>query len=125
MEQTAVKPTILIVDDTPDNITLLTSLLGDLYKNKVATNGIKALKIAMTSPPPDLILLDIMMPEMDGYEVCRQLKENPATEHIPVIFLTAKTQEGDETKGFELGAVDYITKPVDQAELMGKIKALG
>lgn len=121
MEQTAVKPTVLIVDDTPDNITLLTSLLGDMYKNKVATNGIKALKIATTSPPPDLILLDIMMPEMDGYEVCRQLKENPITKHVPVIFLTAKTQEGDETKGFELGAVDYITKPIVPPILMARV----
>lgn len=123
MEQTAVKPTILIVDDTPDNITLLTSLLGDQYKNKVATNGVKALKIAMTNPPPDLILLDIMMPEMDGYEVCRQLKLDHVTKDIPVIFLTAKTQEGDETKGFELGAVDYITKPIVPPILMARVHA--
>ncbi len=121
MEQLAIKPTILIVDDTPDNITLLTSLLGDQYRNKVATNGTKALKIAMTSPPPDLILLDIMMPEIDGYEVCRQLKLDPATKDIPVIFLTAKTQEGDETKGFELGAVDYITKPIVPPILMARV----
>lgn len=121
MEQAAVKPTILIVDDTPDNITLLCSLLGDDYKNKVATNGVKALKIAMTGPPPDLILLDIMMPEMDGYEVCRHLKADPLTKDIPVIFLTAKTQEGDETKGFELGAVDYITKPIVPPILMARV----
>ena len=121
VEEVTVKPTILIVDDTPDNITLLTSLLGDQYKNKVATNGVKALKIAMASPPPDLILLDIMMPEMDGYEVCRQLKIDPATKDIPVIFLTAKTQEGDETKGFGLGAVDYITKPIVPPILMARV----
>lgn len=112
MEDAEKKPTILIVDDTPDNITLLCSLLSEKYKNKVATSGPKALKIAQSDPKPDLILLDIMMPGMDGYEVCRQLKADPATEDIPVIFLTAKSQEGDETKGFGLGAVDYITKPI-------------
>ncbi len=121
MEQLSEKPTILVVDDTPDNITLLCSLLGDLYKNKVATNGPKALKIAMSDPNLDLILLDIMMPDMDGYEVCRQLKADPRTKHIPIIFLTAKTQEGDETKGFELGAVDYITKPIIPPILMARV----
>jgi putative two-component system response regulator len=121
VDQPAEKSTILVVDDTPDNITLLCSLLGEQYKNKVATNGVRALKIAKTDPYPDLILLDIMMPEMDGYEVCRQLKADPATEHIPVIFLTAKTQEGDETKGFELGAVDYITKPIIPPILMARV----
>jgi len=115
------KPTILVVDDTPDNITLLCSLLGDTYRNKIATSGEKALKIARAAPHPDLILLDIMMPEMDGYEVCRQLKADPATQHIPVIFLTAKTQEGDETKGFELGAVDYITKPIVPPILLARV----
>ena len=121
VDQAAGKPTILVVDDTPDNITLLCSLLGEQYKNKVATNGVRALKIARTEPYPDLILLDIMMPEMDGYEVCRQLKADPATEHIPIIFLTAKTQEGDETMGFELGAVDYITKPIVPPILMARV----
>lgn len=115
------KPTILIVDDTPDNITLLCSLLGNDYRNKVATNGLKALKIARTAPYPDLILLDIMMPDMDGYEVCRQLKADPETRGIPIIFLTAKTQEGDETMGFELGAVDYITKPIIPPILMARV----
>ncbi|MCL1939966.1 MAG: two-component system response regulator [Desulfovibrionaceae bacterium] len=121
MEEATTKPTILVVDDTPDNITLLCSLLGDLYRNKIATSGEKALKIARAEPHPDLILLDIMMPEMDGYEVCRQLKADPATRDIPVIFLTAKTQEGDETKGFELGAVDYITKPIVPPILMARV----
>lgn len=116
------KPTILIVDDTPDNITLLCALLGDKYRNKVATNGIKALKIASTSPRPDLVLLDIMMPEMDGYEVCSRLKADPDTRDIPVIFLTAKTQEADETKGFELGAVDYITKPISPPILLARVQ---
>lgn len=121
MEARPAKPTILVVDDTPDNITLLCSLLGEEYKNKVATNGQKALKIAMSDPQLDLILLDIMMPDMDGYEVCRQLKADPRTAHIPVIFLTAKTQEGDETMGFELGAVDYITKPIIPPILMARV----
>jgi putative two-component system response regulator len=115
------KPTILVVDDTPDNITLLCSLLGEQYRNKVATNGPRALKIAAADPRPDLILLDIMMPDMDGYEVCRQLKANSATADIPVIFLTARTQEGDEAKGFELGAVDYITKPITPPILMARV----
>ncbi len=116
------KPTILVVDDTPDNIALLCALLGEQYRNKVATNGAKALRIAQTLPHPDLILLDIMMPEMDGYEVCRRLKEDPQTRHIPVIFLTAKNQETDETKGFELGAVDYITKPISPPVLMARVQ---
>lgn len=117
----AEKPTILLVDDTPDNITLLCFLLGQDYRNKIATNGRKAIEIAKTDPQPDLILLDIMMPEMDGYEVCRYLKSNPKTKDIPIIFLTAKTQEGDETKGFELGAVDYITKPITPATLLARV----
>lgn len=121
MAQAMKKPTILVVDDTPDNITLLCSLLGEDYRNKVATNGPKALKITSSDPKPDLILLDIMMPEMDGYEVCRQLKADPNTRDIPIIFLTAKTQEGDETKGFELGAVDYITKPIVPPILMARV----
>lgn len=116
------KQTILVVDDTPDNITLLCGLLGDQYKNKVATNGQKALQIAFAEPHPDLILLDIMMPGMDGYEVCRLLQQNPTTADIPIIFLTAKSQDDDETKGFELGAVDYITKPITPAILMARVQ---
>ncbi|GHV55061.1 two-component system response regulator [Deltaproteobacteria bacterium] len=122
MTAVADKPTLLVVDDTPDNITLLCGLLGDQYKNKVATNGQKALQIAFAEPHPDLILLDIMMPGMDGYEVCRQLQANPVTKSIPVIFLTAKSQDEDETKGFELGAVDYITKPITPAILMARVQ---
>jgi putative two-component system response regulator len=88
----------------------------------VANNGEKALKISQSQTPPDLILLDIMMPVMDGYEVCRQLKANPQTQHIPVIFLTAKTDATDETKGLEIGAIDYITKPINPAILMARVK---
>jgi putative two-component system response regulator len=113
---------ILVVDDTPDNLIMMSELLKDEYKVKVANNGEKALKISQSQTPPDLILLDIMMPVMDGYEVCRQLKANPQTQHISVIFLTAKTDATDETKGLEIGAIDYITKPINPAILMARVK---
>ncbi len=116
------KPTILVVDDTPDNLSLMSGLLKDLYKVKIANNGERAIKVAMTGTPPDIILLDIMMPVMDGYEACRQLKENKATRDIPVIFLTAKVDVEDEMKGFELGAVDYITKPISPPVVMARVK---
>lgn len=116
------KPTILVVDDTPDNLTLMSGLLKDLYRVKVSNRGVKALEIANTVPQPDLILLDIMMPEMDGYEVCRQLKANPDTESIPVIFLTAKNETEDEAHGLQLGAADYLTKPVNPAILLARVK---
>lgn len=116
------KQTILIVDDAPDNLALMSSLLKDLYKTKVALGGDKALQIAMSQEPPDLILLDVMMPGIDGYEVCRRLKENKATSEIPVIFLTAKTEVEDEMKGLELGAVDYITKPVSPPIVLARVK---
>ncbi|MDP1525322.1 MAG: two-component system response regulator [Rhodocyclaceae bacterium] len=116
------KKTILVVDDTPDNLSLMSGLLKDEYKVKVANNGEKALKIAASEPRPDLILLDIMMPGMDGYEVCQHLKRNPATVDIPVIFLTAKVEVEDEKKGLELGAVDYLTKPVSPPIVMARVK---
>jgi putative two-component system response regulator len=115
------KQVILIVDDTPDNITLLSALLKDKYKIKIATNGLKALHIASIDPSPDLILLDVMMPEMDGYETCRRLKENPQTNHIPIIFLTAKSQVSDEEMGLKLGAVDYISKPVSPPIVLARV----
>jgi putative two-component system response regulator len=115
------KATILVVDDTPDNLSLMQALLKDKYKVKGANNGEKGLKIASSENPPDLILLDIMMPGMDGYEVCRRLKANPATRDIPVIFLTAKTEVEDEQLGFELGAVDYITKPVSPPIVLARV----
>ncbi len=105
------KPTVLVVDDTPANLTLANSILKDLYMVKVVNRGARALQVAATKPRPDLILLDIMMPEMDGYEVIKQLKENPETADIPVTFLTAKAEVEDEQKGLELGAVDYIPSP--------------
>ncbi len=116
------KSTLLVVDDTPDNLTLMTGLLRDTYQVRVANHGARALKIAVTDPRPDLILLDIMMPDMDGYEVCRQLKANPLTRSIPVIFLTARTDTQDETLGFELGAVDYITKPISPPVVAARIR---
>ncbi len=100
------KPLILIVDDTPENLDVLGGILGKEYQVKAAVNGVKALKIAQGEKKPDMILLDIMMPDMDGYEVCRRLKANPATANIPVIFVTAKTKPEDERMGLELGAVD-------------------
>jgi putative two-component system response regulator len=118
---TAARPTILIVDDTPDNIMLLSRLLKDKYNTKVATNGTLALQIAQAAPGLDLILLDVMMPGLDGYETCRRLKANPATAGIPVIFLTAKNQAEDEALGLALGAVDYITKPVSPAILFARV----
>jgi len=116
------KQTILVVDDTPENIDILAGILKEFYRVKVALNGEKALKVAISSTPPDLILLDVMMPEMDGYEVCRQLKENDITKNIPVIFVTAKSEIEDETKGFACGAVDYITKPISPPIVIARVK---
>ncbi len=116
------KSTILVVDDTTDNLALMSNLLKNDYKVKVASSGEKALQIASSVSPPDLILLDVMMPEMDGYEVCQRLKSNPKTMHIPVIFLTAKAEEEDEKKGLELGAVDYITKPISPSIFIARVK---
>jgi putative two-component system response regulator len=116
------KPTILVVDDTPDNLILMSSLLKNDYKVKIANGGEKALRIASSESPPDLILLDIMMPDMDGYEVCNRLKHEPKTINIPVIFLTAKNEMEDEKKGLELGAVDYITKPISPPIVMARVK---
>jgi len=113
--------TILIVDDTPINLGVISGALKDTYKTKVATNGEKALAIASSEDKPDLILLDVMMPVMDGYEVCRRLKANSATQNIPVIFLTGQTGTEDETKGFEVGAVDYIHKPFSEAVVKARV----
>ena len=117
------RPTVLVVDDTPDNLALISTLLKDTYHVKVAVSGEKALRIATGPRPPDLILLDIMMPQMDGYEVCKRLKATAATQDIPVIFVTARADEEDERIGLELGAVDYITKPISPAILLARVKA--
>jgi len=105
------KKTILIVDDMPENLDYLDGILSSDYNVKVALNGFIALKIAIQKPSPDLILMDIMMPDMDGYQACEKLKSSKETSGIPLIFVTAKNEVDDETKGFKLGAVDYITKP--------------
>lgn len=116
------KPLILIVDDTPENIDLLSNILRNEYEIKAAPRGEKALQIAGSSPRPDMILLDIMMPDIDGYEVCRRLKQDADTRHIPVIFVTAKDGIVDEKLGFDLGAVDYITKPFSPPIVMSRVK---
>jgi sigma-B regulation protein RsbU (phosphoserine phosphatase) len=105
------KKVVLVVDDAPANIQVVNSILREDYKIRIATSGAKALELVKHEPMPDLVLLDVMMPEMDGYEVCAQLKSSPETRDIPVIFLTGKTESLDETRGFEAGAVDYIHKP--------------
>lgn len=116
------KATILIIDDVAANIQLAASLLNNEYNIKVATSGKKGLEIAKAEPLPDLILLDIEMPEMNGYEVCRVLKGTQKTASIPIIFLTAMDQDSEEELGLELGAVDYITKPIRPAILKARIK---
>jgi two-component system, sensor histidine kinase ChiS len=114
------KQTILVVDDTPENIDILVGILKKDYKVKAAPNGEKALRVVEKNPP-DLILMDVMMPVMDGYETCKRLKENQAYKDIPIIFLTAKTETEDIVKGFELGAVDYVTKPFSPIELLARV----
>jgi putative two-component system response regulator len=115
------KQTILIVDDTPDNIALLSALLKDRYRLKIATNGVKALQIAQSEPCPDLVLLDVVMPEMDGYETCRHLKQDPGTADIPVIFLTSRVEPEDEEMGLSLGAADYIAKPISPPIVLARV----
>ena len=121
MNQETPKMTVLAVDDTPTNIDVVKGVLSQDYFVPAAVNGKAALKF-LEKKKPDLILLDIMMPEMDGYEVCRRIKENPATDDIPIIFLTAKTEVEDETKGLSMGAVDYITKPISPPILQARVK---
>lgn len=115
------KPVVLVVDDTPDNLTLMSALLKDRYKVRLANSGEKALALIQNSAHPDLILLDIMMPGMSGYEVCERLKSDPGTQDIPIIFLTAMTATQDEKKGLELGAVDFITKPVNPPIVLARV----
>lgn len=113
--------TILIVDDTPENIDILVELLEG-FDFQIAINGEDALETAFEGDPPDLVLLDIMMPEMDGYEVCEKLRENPKTKNVPVIFLTAKTEKEEIQKCYDVGGQDYIAKPFDAQILIEKIK---
>ena len=115
------KPSILIVDDVPVNIKVLKSILVDDYRVLVATDGLRAMDLVEANRP-DLILLDIIMPKMDGYEVCRTLKEEPGTQDIPVIFISSKSEEEDETRGLALGAVDYIAKPFRPSVVHARVK---
>ena len=121
-QTSAAKPSILVVDDTPDNLTLLSELLKEEYKVQVCTNGAKALEICFGDTPPDLVLLDIMMPEMDGFEVARQMSEHPNAQYIPVIFVTAIEGVDARIKGLNLGAVDYIAKPVNPDLLKPRVR---
>jgi putative two-component system response regulator len=116
------RETILVVDDSPDNLTLMAGLLRDAYRVKLAPNGEKALSIARAGEAPDLILLDIMMPGLSGYDVLRELKADPATAHVPVIFLTAMSSREDEQRGLEMGVVDYITKPVSPPVVLARVR---
>lgn len=116
------KYTLLVVDDTSVNIDVMRGILSDDYMVKVANNGQLALKI-VAAQHPDLILLDVMMPDMDGYEVCRRIKNDEATRHIPIIFVTARSEVEDEMLGFQLGAADYITKPVSPPIVHARVRA--
>ncbi|MDH4200019.1 MAG: response regulator [Spirochaetia bacterium] len=115
------KYTILLVDDEPNNLKLLRQILQSKYETRVALNGAEALQRVYIEPLPELILLDIMMPEMSGYDVCKKLKADPKIAHIPVIFITAMTGVEDEMLGFEAGAVDYIQKPVSVPITLSRI----
>lgn len=115
-------PTVLVVDDAPENLAVLAAALTDQYRVKAARDGAGALQIAASDPLLDLILLDIVMPGLDGFEVCRRLKSDAATAGIPVIFLTARAESEDEERGFALGAVDYISKPISPPVVRARVK---
>ncbi|MEO5349298.1 MAG: response regulator [Magnetococcus sp. YQC-3] len=121
-QEAAPLKTILIVDDVVENLDILNNILGSRYQIKVATNGRVAIKIALSSHPPDIILLDVMMPVLDGYEVCQILKQDDRTRDIPILFVTSKAEEEDASKGFEVGAADYLLKPVSQSIVLARIK---
>ena len=120
-EDNFIMSTILIVDDTPENLSLLSELLRPHYKVRAASSGQRALQVAASEPRPDLILLDVMMPEMDGYETIRHLQTDACTADIPVIFVTALEGSFDEERGLALGAVDYITKPIKPAIVLARV----
>jgi len=117
------KKCILIVDDNPENIHVLSGVLNPYYKTKAAINGKIAIRIACLEDRPDMILLDIMMPDLDGYAVCRHLKKLPETAQIPIIFISAKSEIKDEEKGFALGCVDYISKPISPPIVLARVSA--
>ncbi|MDM8555438.1 response regulator [Desulfococcaceae bacterium HSG7] len=115
-------PTILIVDDVHENLFILNQILEKINSNTIMANGSTKALAELVDKIPDLILLDIMMPGMDGFELCKKLKASPKTEDIPVIFLTAKTQSKDIAKGFQIGAADYVTKPFKSVELLARVQ---
>ena len=117
------KKTILVIDDTPSNLVLLNNLLCQDYRVKVANSGSRGIKLALAEDAPDLILLDVIMPELNGFEVCEVLKKNRKAQHIPIIFLTTLYREEEVQRGRELGAEDFITKPVSSLQLASKIAA--
>lgn len=123
MNDAAQRKTILVVDDTPANIDLLKEILRARHQIKAATSGEKALQIATKTPVPDLILLDLMMPGMDGHETCRRLKADPATAAIPVIFVTGRADAHEQAVGRALGALDYLQKPIDPIQLLARVAA--
>jgi putative two-component system response regulator len=114
--------TVLVIDDSPEILSIINELLKKDYRLKAANSGEKGLRLAGTNPKPDLILLDIIMPDLNGFEVCQQLKTNPMTRDIPVVFLTAMNNEADEEAGLALGAVDYISKPISGAILRARVR---
>lgn len=118
----AVRPTILVVDDSPENLLLLSHLFKDEYRVRVGNSGAMALEMCQSNNPPDLVLLDIMMPGIDGFEVARRMREHPASQAIPVIFVTAMTDKAASLRGFELGAVDFVTKPIDPEVLKPRVR---
>jgi CheY-like chemotaxis protein len=122
IEHSAEKPLLLLVDDSAENLQVLNALLKDDYRLKLAKSGAKCLEIAQQHPQPDLILLDIIMPEMDGFQTCEALKSSPQTSAIPVIFLTALNEVADETKGFRVGGSDFITKPFNPDIVKARIR---
>ncbi|MBT3785002.1 response regulator, partial [bacterium] len=122
MNPPSLKPTILIVDDVAENLAVLREILKSDYSVLASRDGETAIEIASGKRKPDLILLDVMMPGMSGYEVCQRLKSEPGTQNIPVIFVTARVEVEDEQQGFELGAVDYVTKPINPHILTARVK---
>lgn len=122
IDKASEKQTVLVVDDAPANIQVVNSILKDTYKVRIATNGAKALELVRTSPRPDLILLDVMMPDIDGFEACRRLKANPKLVDVPVIFITSKNEDEYEETGFSVGASDFIHKPINAPILMARVK---
>jgi len=122
MAQIDRRHSVLIIDDTPENIQVLLAALHEEYTVMAANNGYKGIDLAQSDPPPDLILLDVMMPGLDGYEVCQRLKMDRKTQHIPIIFITALREDEDEEKGLKLGAIDYLTKPIKPALVRARVK---